>query len=176
MKDFLAQIELSLNHNLFLPALFCSLSLPDICAGLQSKNGRTDGAKYRAWYANYAKKYCSSLLTETDCYHFRCRMLHNGSALLQEQGLRRIWFIERSSDSSQIICHDNLMKSGNKTILQIDLQIFCRGMIKAVTEWFEQNVDTEPIKSNYEKLFIHRRQNGLEPYIAIMNSPISVIY
>ena len=175
MKDFLKQIELSLDHNLFLPALFCSLSLPDICAGLQSENGETDGAKYKAWNFKYAKRYCSSLLTETDCYQFRCRMLHNGSALLPRQGSRRIWFMERSSGNSQIICHDNLMQSGSETILQIDLQIFCRGMIKAVSEWFEQNADIEPIKSNYEKRFIHRRQNGLEPYIAIMNTPISVI-
>lgn len=175
MRDFLDQIELSLNQNLFLPALFCSLSLPDICAGLQSENGETNGAKYKAWYIKYAKKYCSSLLTETDCYQFRCRMLHNGSAQLPRQGSRRIWFIERSHDNLQII-HDNLMQSGSETILQIDLQIFCRGMIKAATEWFEQNADNEPIKSNYENLFIHRRQNGLEPYIAIMNTPISVIY
>lgn len=56
---YLEQIEACLQEKLYLPALASALSLPDICAALESDNGESSGTKYQKWYDEYGRKYCS---------------------------------------------------------------------------------------------------------------------
>lgn len=53
MRDLLEQIRKGLDVNLYYLALYVTLTLPDICAALESDNGRTDGEKYKKWFERY---------------------------------------------------------------------------------------------------------------------------
>lgn len=50
------EIERALDAGLFYLAVAMSLTLPDICAALESPNGEASGPKYKAWFnANLAR-------------------------------------------------------------------------------------------------------------------------
>ena len=66
MDEILNQIQEALNHKLYLIALQCCLTLPDICSALQSDNGKTDSKKYKKWYKDFCKS--STYLDAKDCY------------------------------------------------------------------------------------------------------------
>lgn len=168
MQLYLEQILGCLEHNLYIPALFCTLALPDICAALQSEYGRTTGEQYRDWYKQYAEKHCSARLTPEQCYQFRCKILHQGSMGMEKTGDARVCFIE-PNDSIQ--CHDNLVDS----MLNIDLAIFCKGMIKAVEDWWKEKGNTDIVQKNLNTNFIRRVKNGLAPGISFGDEDIYVI-
>jgi hypothetical protein len=53
MRDFLDQIEASLDANLYYVALFVSLAVPDICGTIDSDNGQATKGKYIQWFDKY---------------------------------------------------------------------------------------------------------------------------
>ena len=80
MDDFLNQVDLAANTaGLYFLALAGALVIPDICGALESPDGKTNGARYTAWFnTNVAPKYSAGLvqLSGEDCYFFRCSFLH----------------------------------------------------------------------------------------------------
>jgi hypothetical protein len=50
MEDILRQIEATNEAGYYYVALFSVLTLPDICAALESINGETTGDRYADWY------------------------------------------------------------------------------------------------------------------------------
>ncbi|MFH1158801.1 MAG: hypothetical protein V1721_08015 [Pseudomonadota bacterium] len=158
MKDFIKQIESALNSNLYLVALFSSLAIPDICGAAESENGFADKQKYIDWYDKHAK-HISSFLSGEDCYYFRCSLLHQGSTQHLSGTHRRILFVEPGSTAC--ILHNNIMNGA----LNIDVRIFCTGMLMAARTWIIQNENTEKYKRNMEK-FVQRYPQGLLPYIS----------
>ena len=57
--------------------LHVTVCLPDICAALESQNGRTLGALYIAWCDTYLQ---DTMLTGEERYAMRCKVLHEGRA------------------------------------------------------------------------------------------------
>lgn len=172
MGLYLEQIEACLREKLYLPALASVLSLPDICAALESDNGEASGAKYQKWYDEYARKYCSQQMTAKQAYQFRCKMLHQGSSQIDKHDENiRVCFIEPSESTICIIAHDNLLDH----TLNVDLGIFCNGMIKAVREWLKNMETNENVQKNFNKNFIKRVKDGLNPFISFGGSEIYVI-
>lgn len=163
MNDLLNEIESALSNKLYLIALHCSLSLPDICGAIQSDDGTASGEKYKKWYDEYAYSKINSNLTSLDCYWFRCSVLHQGSTIPDPKknknaNYSRIVFV--LSDS--VFAHNNIIKGA----LNIDIHIFCRGMIEGVREW--QNDMIEKQDENYLKYYdktIKKYQDGLSPYV-----------
>lgn len=172
MELYLEQIEACLREKLYLPALASVLSLPDICASLESSDGKSSGTKYQDWYNKYGQKYCSQRMTAKQAYQFRCRMLHQGSSQIDKNDENiRVCFIEPSEITSGIIAHDNLLGDN----LNIDIQIFCTGMIRAVKEWLTDIETNENAQENFDKNFIKRVKNGLSPFISFSCEDIYVI-
>ncbi|WP_026694254.1 hypothetical protein [Peribacillus kribbensis] len=154
MEDLFAEIERGLDAGVYQLALGMALCIPDLCAALESKNGRTNGIKYQAWYDKYVdgKMY----LTASDCYHIRCSFLHQGSP--EQKPSIKILFIVPSGDSQT---HDQIMNGA----LHVDINIFCQVMIAAGQRWLLEVKDSENYIKNYEKSF-KRYSNGLAPFIA----------
>jgi hypothetical protein len=50
MEMILSDIERALTARLYYVAITTALTLPDICAALESPDGTTSGPKYKAWY------------------------------------------------------------------------------------------------------------------------------
>ncbi len=163
MQELLRQIEAALNANLFYLALFVSLSLPDICAGIDSPDGTTSGAKYGAWFDTYvAPKYQrrgNQILSGEDCYRFRCSLLHQGSSQHRKSSYSRVLFVEPSLND--VVMHCNVFDG---TVLNLDVRIFCTDLIKSVEEWLNQVENTQQYQTNYDK-FMRRYPQGLPPYI-----------
>lgn len=158
MDDLLSQIKIALNSNLYYLALYTTLALPDICSALSSKDGKTSGRQYIEWYDKYAKGKCSSNLDGFACYKFRCSSLHQGTTQDKRMGYSKIIFLEPVNQN--MILHDNILNDA----LNIDLNIFCLAMIKAVEDWLNDIKDTPNFIRNYKK-FMKRYPNGLSPYI-----------
>ncbi|MEO8049751.1 MAG: hypothetical protein ABI833_04980 [Acidobacteriota bacterium] len=49
MKEITDEVEKALSAGFYHLAIITALGLPDICAALESDDGETSGAKYKAW-------------------------------------------------------------------------------------------------------------------------------
>lgn len=97
MLELLESIESSLKTKNFYAALAVALSIPDVCAGLRSPNGKTTPPLYAKWFDDYLKsEYGSNAfvpeasLTGKDCYVLRCALLHNASDELPREGVKDV--------------------------------------------------------------------------------------
>ena len=124
-------------------ALTLALTLPDVCASLESSDGRTTGAKYAAWWDTYLlPTYTIQIgsppvehvfLTGGDCYALRCAVLHQGLDDVSEQNARQVLekFHFVQPRNSNVVIHRN--QAGLALNLQVD--IFCEEICQGVEAW-----------------------------------------
>ena len=170
MEQILKEIEVALNSKLYLIALQTCLTLPDICGSIQSDSGKTTKNKYLHWYDEYVRPNVDLLLQSSDCYLFRCSMLHQGSTFSspkknQVASYTRIIFI--GPDDQRITIHNCTLidESKDDKTLIIDLHTFCLGMISSVRKWQKKMIETQ--NANYQtnmSKIIRFYPNGLSPY------------
>ncbi|WP_394557828.1 hypothetical protein [Priestia aryabhattai] len=156
MEDLFNEIERGLDAGVYHLALGTALCIPDICAGLQSEDGKTSGRKYKEWYNSYVGD--KIRMSANDCYYFRCSFLHEGSTQHERSNYDRVLFIEPNATTA--ILHNNILEGA----LNIDIRIFCNDLIKSAREWLEDVKDNETYIKNHEKSF-KRYPNGIAPYI-----------
>ena len=161
MRDLIDQIRFALNQNLYYPALFVSLSLPDICGAIDSANGEADKQKYIDWFNRYVGHRYQGVLSSEDCYYFRCSLLHQGSSQHRRSNYSRILFVEPQATSN--VFHRNILNDA----LNIDVRIFCEDILSGVENWLKLVEGTTNYQQNYDR-FIRRYPNGLSPYIVGM--------
>lgn len=163
MKNLLKQIIDGLRHDFYYLSLFVSLSLPDICASLESNNGKTNGKKYINWFNNYVGAKYKPHFSGLECYYFRCSLLHQGSSQKPESKFSRFIFVEPSKTKKTF--HKNIFYNKEKKIkvLNIDIQIFCLDIITGVEKWLREKEGTKNYKKNYKK-FMRRYPDGFLPY------------
>lgn len=164
MERFLWEIKKALDNQLYLVALQSCLTIPDICGVMESDNGNSTRDKYVNWYDQYAAAKMNCKLLALDCYYFRCSMLHQGTTIPNPKkndtpSFNRIVFI--APDDKHFFFHNNTMNGA----LNIDLHIFCNGMIEAAAEWLRdmEKKQTPNYKKNTVKL-IRYYPEGLPPY------------
>jgi hypothetical protein len=157
MRDFLQQIGLALQANLYYVGLFAVLAIPDMCGAAASKDGRSTREKYIAWFDKYVGGKCQ-FLTGDDCYRFRCSALHQGSSQHASSSYSRVIFVEPSASTN--IFHCNVLNDA----LNIDVRIFCEDMTNGALQWLSEVEGTEPFETNKTK-FMTRYSSGLPPYI-----------
>ncbi len=73
----------TLKNDCPLATLHLICSLPDVCAALQSPDGRTNRQLYEAWCRGHFPRHAQ--LEPTDRYKIRCAVLHQGSSLPTDQ-------------------------------------------------------------------------------------------
>ena len=159
MRNFLDQIQIALENNSYYLALFSSLAIPDICGALGSNNGIATKDKYIQWFNKYVGEIYRNFITGTNCYIFRCSLLHKCSTQNNKNLYSRIIFIEPPySDSFSAHC----CKSNDA--LLIDAKIFCNDMINGAKKWLKECENTDLFRKNYKK-FMRRYKDGISPYI-----------
>lgn len=159
MEELFRQIKLGLDNNLYLLSLSSALSIPDICAALDSIDGQTKKPQYVSWFnTNVSHKY-NGFLTGEDCYYFRCSFLHQGSTQHTKSKYSRIIFLE-PNNGKKIVLHNNIVNDA----LNIDLTIFCNDIIDSARKWIDQNKTTPNFQKNITNL-IQRYSDGISPYI-----------
>ena len=155
MEDLLAQIEATNNAGYYYVALFSALTLPDICAALESPNGETTGDRYINWYDHNVD---SDPATGKDIYMFRCSLLHQGRTVHPKSNFARIIFIEPGVTTN--VFHNCVVKDA----LLIDVQLFISDLLAATRQWLVSAQNTETFKKNFAA-FVARHPEGLKPYV-----------
>ena len=160
MDRFATAIKKSLEVNNWYSALYLALTMPDICARLESENGKTSGQKYASWFDRYMlHKYQSNMganraphifLSGNDCYALRCAILHEGAADITMQRCRealdRFHFTVVGSHCNQF-----------HSVLQLDVPVFCSDICESIESWLIDFSRDHPDKQNrlLELLTIH---------------------
>lgn len=164
LREFLRQIQGAVGVQLYYLALMGALAVPDICGALESENGEADSSKYKKWFDEYlAPQYKTEdtvFLTADDCWRFRCSMLHQGCTSHSRSTYSRIVFTEPNMDGN--ISHRNVIRVNplGVTVLQLQVDEFCKEVIDAAMEWLRKHEMTETYKKNYE-MFVKRRSDGI---------------
>ncbi|MFE6135595.1 hypothetical protein [Bacillus sp. NPDC057893] len=155
MEDLFNEIERGLDAGVYHLSLGMALCIPDICAALQSEDGKANGNKYREWYNRYVGD--KFRMSAADCYYFRCSFLHQGSTQHEKSNYKRIIFVE---PNPAFFFHNNVIDD----VLNIDLVQFCRGLIDSARKWLAEVKEEENFIKNYSKSF-KRYSEGMPPYI-----------
>jgi hypothetical protein len=163
MEDYFNQVREVAKTHLYFLSLGAALTIPDMCAGMESANGRSSGALYKAWVDQYlAPRYVvgpahTPSFSGEDCYGLRCAFLHQGYLEPHAGSYTRVIFTEPHSG---ITMHNNVMNDA----LNIDVTIFANQMVDAAEQWISAAKSTSNFRANYPK-FMQRYEGGLSPYI-----------
>jgi len=158
MQEIIDQIRAANNANLYYVALLSSLTLPDICAALESDNGEASKAKFIAWFDTHIAPRYNGFLDGKSCYFFRCSMMHQGSTQHPRSRYSRVIFLEPGT--SGMTFHNNILNDA----LNIDVRIFCEDVCLTVERWWP-NASMQPLFQVNLSRFVRRYPSGLPPYI-----------
>ncbi|ENW05768.1 hypothetical protein [Acinetobacter beijerinckii] len=170
MQQYLDSIKLSLTTNNYFGAITIALTLPDICAYVNSSNNKTSSKKYCKWFDKYLGKYYSEIfidefknentavvnLIAQECYATRCSLLHQGTHHIRHQ--RILDDAEHATVSSvhfMSLGYGAYLRNGD--ILFLDVDFFCENMINAVETWMRDiSSDRHKMKKIAAMPIIHK--------------------
>jgi hypothetical protein len=166
LESIFKEIEAALDAGLYYLALASTLTIPDLCAGLECEVGKvwvTD-KKYMDWFERHVAKNFK-WFSAYDCYKLRCGVVHNGK--LGHPGSRydRLVFILPGNHGVEI--GESLMKNVaglKETCLSLGLVPFCRQLMAAARDWYDANKGNPNVRGNMPHLVRHR-PHGSPPYI-----------
>lgn len=159
MDEFLEQIEASCQAGHLYVALFCSLALPDICGAISSSDGTAKSHKYKNWFDKYIMPKYGGNFDGSNCYAFRCSILHQGKIRHRNLGYERVIFLA-PIDNSQRIMHNNILNDA----LNLDLVEFCNDIVDGVRTWMQDESQNPWFQKNVETV-LRRYKGGLPQYV-----------
>ena len=160
MDTILNEIDRAIDAELYFAALALCLTLPDICAALESPNGESNGNKYKNWYSeNLQDKYPN--ITPADIWSLRCGVSHQGRFGNPQMQYGRVLFTIPNPQGN--VFHNNILNDA----LNLDAVIFCRDVMAAVRGWFAEKKDAENVMANLQYL-VKFRPNGIAQYMVGM--------
>jgi hypothetical protein len=157
METTLQEIERALDAQLYYPAVVMALTLPDICAALESPEGKTSGRQYRDWYNRYlASAYPE--LTDVDCYSLRCGVVHEGRFGHSNGRIASVTFIPMPMRG--LVYSYNCRT--DEFHLLLGAENFCRTVIEKVRQWMSEKKSDPTVQSNLSRL-VRYHPGGLPP-------------
>ena len=157
MNNIILEIESALRMGLYNIALQSTLTIPDICAALNSENGETNGKKFIAWFNENVPQLCDDYLDGEVVYILRCSLLHQGKFTHPKQKYDRIIF--QPPNKNRIVIHKMIVKMNDENVLTLNLNMFCEDILLSAKIWSFRNKDTEIYKNNSINL-IQTDNNG----------------
>lgn len=158
MNIFRREIEKAINAELYYLALMMALALPDICAALQSSDGKSNGHRYKTWWERWMLPSYPSVGSDV-AWNLRCGVFHQARASHPQMPYSRILFT--LPNPQQITIHRAVVDEA----LNLDLVTFCMDVVEAVDRWYKEKQD-EPSVVRHLPLLVQYRPNGLSPYIS----------
>ncbi len=157
MDTIIKEIRRALDAGLYYIAVVGALSLPDVCAAMESSDGTSSGAQYRSWYNNWlAPKY--PRITADDIWSLRCGVLHQGRFGHPRMQYDRVLFT--IPDGRGTVLHNNIMSDA----LNLDARWFCSDVLESVSRWSEAKRSDPIVQGNMGRL-LKLHPHGLPPYI-----------
>jgi hypothetical protein len=121
--------------------IFMSAAIPDICAALESDDGRTSATRYQAWFDKWAASRMS-LMTAEDCYSLRCGLIHQGKLGGLKGGISQVVFpLPNPAFSTLANC-----RFGD--VYMYDISSFCSDMISSSDDWWQASKDNSTVLEN----------------------------
>ncbi|MDC0535543.1 hypothetical protein OAO18_07010 [Francisellaceae bacterium] len=138
MNHLIKAVKDSLESENYISALYLAITLPDICARLESSDGKTSKAKYIEWFDKYLSKYYIHsvgadhkehiFLNGNDMYALRCSVLHEGTLNIKHQKSKKV-----HEKFFFTVGHPHIRKINS--VLQIDIASFCNEICAGAYEW-----------------------------------------
>jgi hypothetical protein len=153
----------ALNSRLYYLAISTALTIPDICAALESANGESSTPQYKDWYERYLSKEYPNL-TPKDCWVLRCGVSHQGSFGHPGSQYSRVVFTLPHPHGH--VLHNNRGPGDGspKEFINLDAIRFCEDFIEAAQKWLSENSENTTIRANLPRI-VRYRPNGLDPHI-----------
>lgn len=158
LTELTKTVRLSLDQHNWYAAIIVSLTLPDICAKVDGRFGKTTAARYPAWYERYVveRNKPPTTLSEydffspKDCYALRCAFLHEGSMDINSQPAHEYvnaFSFKLSDDMRWVISN-----SETKATIHLNLKQFCEDICNGVEAWVIETEGEEEIAKMLSKL------------------------
>lgn len=123
------EILKAVSSGLYSVPIFMSAAIPDICAALESDDGRTTAARYRAWFDKWAADRMT-LMTAEDCYSLRCGLIHQGKLGGLKGEISQVIFpLPNPAIATFANCRFN-------DVYMYDIASFCSDMISSSNDWW----------------------------------------
>lgn len=162
MEVILKDVERALSARLYYLAIMMSLTIPDVCAALETNDGKTSPNRYTRWCKDYlVSKY--SLMTTSDFWRLRCAVLHQGRSGNKYSRYTRVIFQIQENRST---LHHNLVFDA----LILDSETFCRDMLASARAWHDAKKGDANVMRNLPQL-MQFRPDGLKGYDLIKGLP-----
>src|SRR4051794_18210249 len=98
MDELLEEIEKCIDTGLYYVGLFASLMVPDVCAGLESADGKASPVRYAHWVERHMARWWGKGDGRT-LYQFRNSLLHQATGRPDERSPNpRLLFAEPERD------------------------------------------------------------------------------
>ena len=157
MDFILSEIKSAVEQKSYYVAIMLTLAIPDICAALESDDGRTTGEKYKAWYTKHLQP-TFKLLTAESCYSLRCGVFHQGRMELAGKNISygRVIFTVPSPAGG---IHNSVLNDA----LVFDAKRFCDDVVAVAIAWWAASAEIQNVARNAANL-LQYRACGLLPY------------
>lgn len=160
IEDLVNSIQLSIKTENWVAALTVALTLPDICAKVDSRHGENTGSRYASWFEQYIVKLPQStglglsqydFFSGKDCYALRCAFLHEGD--MDTTGQNAQEFVD---GFSFVVSESSLWSISNsygkKANIGLNVTFFCRDICSGVKNWLAVANENEAIKLRLDRL------------------------
>jgi len=175
----LEEIEKSMLSGNYYSVLTMVLTLPNICASIDSGKGNTSGEDkdlYEKWLNNYTcYKDNDRKLNSKIVYEIRCKLLHNGRFLNAKKDGSVVDFnVYFSLPSNIIIISNNAsvpISIGKMKYLQVNLKDFVKNILEGFKLWKCKVSETQNYKDyidNAIKLGPPKLGNGFESNLPVL--------
>lgn len=132
----IADIRKALEAKLYTVAVIGALTLPDICAAMESADGKASKERYLAWLEKWMRM--PSLFTKEDIYAFRCQVLHQGKTELESTENRPVRWLIKGSEGNDLFFPDNPIDwTGDK--LGVALVGLCETLCRSAEWWLSRS-------------------------------------
>jgi hypothetical protein len=159
----LREVERLIEAEFYYAAVIIALTLPDICASLESEKAYSGRDEYKKWYReNLADKYPS--MSDEMAYSLRCGVVHKGNTEIKTKSksvASRVAFT-LPHPRMNITLHNCMV---GDDLLQFDAGTFCRDLVAAVRNWCEKTTGDPNVRKNLQGL-VRLRPDGFPGVVA----------
>jgi hypothetical protein len=150
------EIKRAVDAGLNFLAISATVSIPDICAALADKEGKTSKSKYLKWCQDHIKNNQYYDDAFKDLYSLRCNLLHEGRTNSVTGRFNRFIFVPKNPQISV-----NAARINDASFQSVGS--FCDHICLSAYNWLEVNKNTGYVLENSKKLVQYRTR--LLPYV-----------
>ena len=155
MKEIIDDINKALDSEAWYSALALAISLPDICAFIETGE---NGSKRRfiRWFEANLPNYLR-FLSGSDCYALRCAYLHQGHEDTRSQNaqdlIERYYFVAPKKGWT---VHFNRLG----TVLQLQVDVFSKDISAAALKWWDNIEKSSEVETRLNHMIKIRDISG----------------